>query len=672
MAYLLNDYMLLRLLIIASILTLSGMAAAADHASAAKLRDLSLEELMEIPVYSASKFDQKLSETPAAMTVITADEISKYGYRTLGDILRSVRGFFVTYDRNYQYLGVRGFGRPGDYNSRVAFLIDGHRLNANIYGDVGIDTSFPLDVDLIERVEIMRGPGHSLYGNNAFFGVVNIITRKADDLHGAETSVEGGNQETYKTRMTYGSTYKNGFELLLSGSTYASEGDDHLYYQEFDNPLTNNGIAEDLDEDEFSSLFGKLSWRDFTIESAFIDRSKEIPTAAYGVVFNHPAAQATDKRAFVDLTYEHRLVSGCDLLLRTFYDYVSYAGDYPLDWSEDPQIPYIVINDDSSHGRWWGSEFQLVKTVFEKHRLTAGGEVRDNVQQDQANRDQEVYLDDKRDLTEWGIFFQDEFRMTSTIILNAGIRYDHFETFGSTTNPRIAVIYSPWATTVFKLVYGEAFRAPSAYELYYHDGGYSAKPSKELHPEESAAYEAFWEQYIGEHLFLTLGAFHLHIDDLISLTTDPADGLLMFRNMEDLETTGLEVELSGKWKRGLEGRISYTYQHVEDDQGRGISNSPNHQAKANVSIPLLSRNFFLSVEEQYMSKRKTISRDEVDDYFLTNVTLLGRNLRKGLDISATVYNLFDNAYEDPGSEEHLQDALDQDGLSVRLKLTYRF
>ena len=126
------------------------------------LTEMSLEDLMNIPVMGASKYAQKLSEAPADVSIVTREEIKKYGYRTLADILRSVRGFYVTYDRNYSYLGVRGFNRPGDYNMRILFLVDGHRLNDNVYDCALIGTDFPLDVDLLDRVEIIRGPSYAL------------------------------------------------------------------------------------------------------------------------------------------------------------------------------------------------------------------------------------------------------------------------------------------------------------------------------------------------------------------------------------------------------------------------------------------------------------------------------------------------------------------------------
>ena len=160
----------------------------------AQLSELSLEELVDLEidsVYGASAYAQKTAEAPSSVTIITADQIRKYGHRTLADVLRGVRGFYVTSDRNYSYLGVRGFSRPGDYNARVLLLVDGHRLNDNIFGSALIGTEFPLDIELIERVEIIRGPSSSLYGTSAFFGVINVITKRGGTMKGADLSAAG-------------------------------------------------------------------------------------------------------------------------------------------------------------------------------------------------------------------------------------------------------------------------------------------------------------------------------------------------------------------------------------------------------------------------------------------------------------------------------------------------
>jgi len=114
-------------------------------------------------VYSASKYDQKVTEAPARISIVTAREIQRYGYRTLADILNSLPGFYITYDRNYGYTGARGFSLPGDYSTKFLQLVDGHRMNDNIYDSMYIDRSFVVDVDLIDRVEVVQDPSSSLY-----------------------------------------------------------------------------------------------------------------------------------------------------------------------------------------------------------------------------------------------------------------------------------------------------------------------------------------------------------------------------------------------------------------------------------------------------------------------------------------------------------------------------
>ena len=261
-------------------------APAQDTRTTPNLTDMSLEELMSLridSVYGASGFKQKVTEAPASVTIITSEQIQRYGYRTLADILRNVPGFHVTYDRNYSYLGVRGFGLPGQYNNSIALLIDGHRLNDNIFDAALIGTEFPLDMDLIDRVEIIRGPNSSLYIASAFLGVINIITKRGRDLPAVSVAGDVASYGTYQGRVSYGNQFKNGLELLLSGSFYDSQGQGRLFFKEFDNPLTNNGSAVNADEDEFHQLFANASWGGFTLHGVFGSRDKGIPTASFGL-----------------------------------------------------------------------------------------------------------------------------------------------------------------------------------------------------------------------------------------------------------------------------------------------------------------------------------------------------------------------------------------------------
>ena len=658
-------------------------AQAREAADDSSLTALSIEQLLDIEVPTvngACRYDQKVTDAPAAVSVITADEIKRYGYRTLADILRSVRGFWVSNDRNYQYLGVRGFSRPGDYNSRVLLLIDGHRLNNGIYDQAPVGTDFPLDVDLIERVEVIRGPSSSLYGTSAFFGVLNVITRQGKDLKTVEAAGAAGTQESYGGRLSYGTKLPGGVELLVSGSRYSTEGDDRIYFSEFDRLGYHNGIASNSDGDDWYSFFSKISFRDLTLSGLYGSREKQIPTGVYQTVFNDPRNRSTDSYGYLDLTYSRKWDTLWELSARVAYDNFYYRGTYIYS-GETAGDPFIV-NKDSAKGDWLTGELLLTSRVLENQTISAGFEDRYHLALEQRTYYEEPYevlLDDRRNPNMTALFLQDEYHLLPNLTLIGGLRWDHYQSFGGTWSPRLAAVYKPFDMTVLKLIYGRAFRAPNVYEMYY-DDGISYRGNSELQPERIRTAELVWEQYVGEHFRSSLSAYHYWIEQLI--TQQSEGGFIIYRNVDEVQAQGLEAEAEVRWVDGLQGRVSYVLQRAEDHrEDTGLTNSPRHQVKLNLNYPLMAQKLFAGGEFQYTSSRKTLLGRDSGSFFITNLTLFSQNLLKGLELSGTVYNLFDKRYRDPVAGELAidpeapelgLDTVRQDGRTFRAKLTYRF
>ena len=649
---------------------LMGPSALAQHTD---LSEKSLEELMNITVTTASKHEQLATEAPASVTVITREEIKKYGYRTLGDVLRSVRGFYVTYDRNYTYLGVRGFGPPGDYNTRILLLIDGHRMNENIYDSLMAGTEFQLDVDLIQRIEVIRGPASSLYGSNALFGVINLITRRGGEVKGVETSLNAGSFGTFAGRATYGENF-GGIDLLVSGTINDSRGHGNLFFPEFNFPETNNGMAVRADDDRFTDWFGTVSWQGWKLQGLYTYREKGIPTASFGTVFNDRRNRTMDGRRYIDLSYEHTFNGKWQFSARGYYDNSRYDGAY-IFAANSLGEPARTLNIDAARGQWWGGELKLSRQVLRKHRFTAGGEFRSNLEQWQANYDVVPfysYLDDHRSSRDWGAYLQDEFSIRRDLILNAGIRFDRYGRFDGTVNPRLALIYQRSANTTAKLLYGTAFRVPNTFEMYYYAPDYSNNPWG-LKPEKIRSTEAVVERRFARHFAISVSGYYNWIKDMVAEQPDPVTGNVMYRNLDDISGRGLEFEVSGKLHGGWEGRASYALQEtMHDRSAQPLTNSPKHLGKLNLSIPLVKDDIFAGVEGQYTSRRRTVHDTWVGGFPIVNVTLFSSRLLKPFEISGSLYNVFDKRYADPVSDSLVEDAIAQDGRNFRVKLTWHW
>ncbi len=626
------------------------------------LSELALEDLLNVEVYAASKFMQDVTHAPASVSVVGADEIRRHGYRTIADILRSVRGIYITYDRDYRYVGIRGFARPGDFNSRVLLLVNGHRLNDIIFEQALIGTESPIDVSVIERVEVVRGPGSSLYGTSAFLAVVNVITRRGADIRGTEIEGAYGSQQLRTGRLTLGTQHASGLDTVLAVSGFETLGASRLYFPGYDSPATANGIASNVDGDRGASAFGSLEKGGFRLQGGLSRRTKTVPTAAYETLFNDPRTNTRDRRAFLDAEYTRHLSPRTTLQTRVAFDDYRYDGHYA--YAEGMFV-------DDARGNWLTAESSLT-THSDRHGLTLGGEFRDNLRQDQSAVDHTgVLLDDRRNTETAALFIEDEFRLNPHVLLNAGARWDHyFDTFGGTINPRLGLILLPRTGTALKALYGRAFRAPNPFELYYDQNALSAA----LQPERISTYELVFEQRVARSLQLTASAFSYRARDLIAQRkgSDTVDGLY-YQNADTMHAQGVEVELQVELPHRLRARASQVLQRTADAlTDAPTSNSPSHMSNAVIDVPLGRSGLVVGLNAVMIGRRHTIGGAEIDRRFVTDVTISRPAPAHGVGLSIVVSNLFNAAYADPGSVEHLEQSIPQDGRTALARATWRF
>jgi outer membrane receptor protein involved in Fe transport len=646
----------------------SYAVAAAPGAAAEAVNDqlfsLPIEQLMQFEVEGASKYAQKISDAPAVVSIVTAEDIRSFGYQTLADILNSIRGLYVSSDRNYSYLGVRGFSTPGDYGTRVLMLVDGVRYNDAIYGQTPIGTDFSIDIDLIERVEFIAGPTSSVYGSNAVFGVINVITKSGADFRGGNLAASAGSYGTGKIRASMGEVTDSGASWLISATRYNQSGDD-LYFPEFDTPAQNHGVADNLDYDRSTTLFAKYKQQDFTVTATHGERTKGIPTASFGQSFNTGGAQTIDERTNLGFEYRHAVTALLNVTGRLYGGRYRYRGDYLLD---------DLDNRDTALAHWLGGEGQLVATSFQGHKIIAGFEYKYAPRIEQQNFDLQpraVYLNDRRSENVFGVYAQDEIQLGKHWLLDLGGRFDHLSSIDWVASPRAGLIYQPSPATSIKLLYGTAYRSPNAYELYYYRAYYQAQDANYAFGEDLKAERIQSREWVLEHAFsaqqrLSLSLFDNEVTDLIALQAT-SDEVLYFVNDTAAHTRGVELEWQINSAAGTRLKASYSLQQTHDADG-ALVNAPRNVIKLNLSGPLPIDKTSYGVALRGLSARNTLAC-EAPGYGVVDFTLRSL-LTKQWEISANLYNVFDHRYYDPGSAEHLQDVLQQNGRSFRIKLDY--
>lgn len=617
------------------------------------------------PVVGAAKYEQRQSEVAAAATVISREEIRSFGWRTLDEALATLPGVFKTYDRQYSYLGVRGFGLPGDYMTRVLLTIDGVRTNEPLYDSAPLGRTFPLDLDLVERIEFIPGPGGALYGQNAMFGIINVVTRKGAGLDGGELALAlQSPQTTREGRVSWGKRLDNGVDLLISASALRSDGEDlTLAFGDGE-----RGVARGLDgerDDEFLFKASRGPWS-FTLMHG--DRLKDDAVATYGTDRFSPGSFQRDRTTFANLDYRDTLSATLSISARLFAG--SHRYDSTLIYSGQP-YGYPGLAD------WQGTEVQLLSTAFAAHTLMLGLDYQRNSRIEQHVID----LSDTSSASNWrdrrkgyrlGLYAQDDWQIGEDVTLTLGLRMDRNDRIGTRLSPRAGLIWHTAPRTTLKLLYGRAHRAPNAYQSYYSDGDYM-EANPDLGGETVDTVELSIDHRIGRELHLRASLYQWQVDDLIALS-EGHGGIVQYRSAGKLSSRGLELSAEQAWHNGARLRGSVSAQNTVDADGAWVQNSPRVLGRVNLSSPLPRTRLRTGVELAYDGMRRTANGETVPAHWLANLHVVAERWIPGAELSLSVLNLFDKDYAHPGAGErtHQMHAIGQDGRSIRLRLDYRF
>ena len=395
------------------------------------------------------------------------------------------------------------------------------------------------------------------------------------------------------------------------------------------------------------------------VQGLYSARDKEIPTASWDTAFGDPRYHTSDNRGWASLGYA-RDTGRTVIRGRAYVDHYRYSGEFPFE----------VLNFDEAVTDAVGGEVSA-RRVFGRHGVTVGVEPRFNLRQNQWNAAEgEVPLVDERHTSgEVAFYVQDEIAFTPRLTGIVGGRYDWWSLRGGAGRPRMGLVYRTEQDTALKFLYGEAYRAPTVYELYYFKRPEGAGLS--IDPEIVRTLEVVAERHIGRRLRVAASAYDTRISDLIDARSGD-DGVYFYANGESARSTGVEVEGESRWPSGLLVRGSATVQRARSASAPRLSNAPGQLGALQIAVPVWRRQLTIGSDTTFTSWRTTVAGERLPAYWLSGLTATYRPMRWPIVVGASLYNAFDARYSHPVGVEFRQPSLTQDGRSGAVRLAVHF
>ncbi len=646
----------------------------------------------------ATKNPIEMSKAPSIVTVITAEEIENIGAKTLPDIIRTVPGFDIIKDGDFGEIKIQARG-VASIGSKIKLLIDGHSLNMPYDG--AFEFFFDdLPLKNVKKIEIIRGPGSALYGANAFLAIINVVTKDASDIDGVKVATGFGTYDTQEYSVSFGKTFR---DIDITG------------FADFYNT---NGLSETIKEDQMArqpfsitpgdtddsrnklDFYLKSTYKNINFIGKYMNKDTE-PFVGSSFILTE---DGENKFNFVmgEVNYKFDVGERLSVKPRVYYD--QYDMDFLVEQFPDgfvmssdldgdgdiEEFPNGKIAQGLATNRRLGAEIQMDYDISENNTFTLGfdykWERQDNVTHHaNFNPINNASLGSIQDVVDWigeayrqiwAIYIQDMWNISDNIDLTIGIRHDHYSDFEGTTNPRIGLVWDFMDDFTLKLLYGQAFRAPSLKELYLISNP-TLLGNPDLQPETIRTYEVGLGHKFNKRIVANVNYFFNVIRDEIVMVFSNAPTVAgVFENMGGSNIQGIEFEtkadLSDYWSDAYIF-VNYTYQDAES-KGDPLPDVPKHKGNIGINAGItkyLNANLHTFISDDRVRAEKD-TRSDSPGYAITNLTLIAKDFFKDMKVKASLFNLFDKKYDDPAPANTISTDLPRQGRTFFIEVEYKF
>ena len=659
---------------------------------------LSLEDLVKLETTIATNTKHTITNAPGVVTLITADDIKATGATNLMDVLEGVPGIHIRAS-HFAFRPLVHF--RGANAAQTLLMVNGTPMKDMMWG-FGIFWK-GLPTSMIDRIEIIRGPGSALFGTDASAGVINVITKTAGKIENSEAGIRVGSFNTKTAWMQHGDNW-NGFDIGLTAELFSTDGHDPFIEADAQTSsdqtyATNISHAPDTagygwDNKDIRFSIAKNNWR--LLADYMQHNDLEIGLTGAGVL--DPVTQASDSRYNIDLLYNDESFSqnwALDAELSYLHlDYTSGDGfqERPPGYTDATGVyPDGIINQMRSAERRMNIETSGLYSGIENHglRLGAGYTQQDLYSVEQfinsgigpngillpvgsplVNVSDTPYAFAPEKIRKISyLFLQDVWAIDDELELTVGARYDDYSDFGNTFNPRLALVWENSDRLTTKLMYGQAFRAPSYQELFSETS--RTLGNANLNPEQSKTTELAFSFIATKDLHLNLNLYSLKQTDIIRAIAVTGLAKPQFQNTGDHTIHGFELE--AQWQTTKDVRISGNYsRNNQDDSVFRTIQEPDQNAYLRLDWGYLPE-WNWNLQSNWISERPRASGDNrppVEDYFLTDTTV--RYARsESWEFAASVRNLFDvDAREYTGSAIPNDLPLPERNFYAEMRYTY--